>query len=59
MKNKMLEEICTFADECSFSDYGSFDICTQTYIDCKQYQEIIAQKVEEYNKKIKSSGVLK
>ena len=54
MKNKMLEEICTFAEECAESDYGNFDICKRDYIDCVHYQRIIARKIEEYNKQEKN-----
>jgi len=48
-KNKMLEEICTFAGECEIGSYGSYEICTGNYIDCVFYQKIIAQKIEEYD----------
>ena len=50
MKNNMLEEICTFADECVVSNYGAYPICQQDYIDCVYYQRTIARKIEEYNK---------
>lgn len=53
MKNKMLEELCTFANECSTSDYGNFEICKGEYIDCEFYKKIIAQKIEDYNEKRK------
>jgi len=54
MKNKMLEEICTLADECVTSNYGAFPICRRNYIDCVHYHRIIARKIEEYNKQEKS-----
>jgi len=50
MKNKMLEDICTFADECVTVKFGDYPICHENYIDCVYYQRIIARKVEEYNK---------
>lgn len=53
MKNNMLEDLCTFADECAESDYGSFEICKKDCIDCVYYQRIIARKMEEYNEKRK------
>jgi len=49
MKNKMLENICTFADECGVSNYGAFPICCQDYVDCEEYQKIIARRIEAYN----------
>lgn len=51
MKNKMLEEVCTFADECINGNFGDFEICRGEYIDCEHYQKIIARKIEEYNEK--------
>jgi len=50
MKNKMLEELCTFADECAESNYGDFPICRRDYVDCVHYPKIIARKIGEYNK---------
>ncbi len=58
MKNKMLEEICTFADECNTGKFGNYPICRENYIDCEHYQKMIAQKIEEYNNK-KNIKVLK
>lgn len=52
MKNK-LEKICTFAEECSESDYGSLEICKEDYVDCEVYKKIIKQKSRKYqNEKI-------
>lgn len=55
MKNKMLEEVCTFADECITGNFGDFEICKRNYIDCVYYQRIIARKIEEYNDKTKNT----
>lgn len=53
MKDKMLEEICTFAQECALSNYGSLEVCKEDYINCIFYQKYIAKKLEEYNKERK------
>lgn len=49
-KNKMLEEICTFAEDCVTGSYGAYPICSENYIDCEHYQRIIAKRLEKYNK---------
>ena len=54
-KNKMLEEVCTFADECITSNYGKFEICRGDYINCVHYQKIIARKIEEYNENTRNN----
>lgn len=51
----MLEEICTFADECVIRKGGDFEICKKDYIDCVYYQRIITRKMEEYNAKTKNT----
>ena len=53
MTNNMLEEICTFVDECDVGSFGDYPICRGDYIDCIHYMEIIARKIEEYNIRLK------
>lgn len=48
---KLLEDLCTFADECATSNYGNFEICKKDYVNCVHYQRTIARKIEEYNEK--------